>query len=163
MSGTTTPAGPAAAARTDRGHLAMVLVIALFCLWYLVDAARASATVDNLLLIAPTALLGLVLCLVLAVAELRKGRAGEAGSAPAGSSLALRRTIAFMGLMALYVAGLTWGPFDLATAIFIAAALFALGERRWWFILVISVVTTVVLLACLAALVPGSLPMLLPL
>jgi hypothetical protein len=162
MSGTSNEAAPAGAARTDWGHVAMVLAIALFCAWYLFDAVLASASADNLLLIAPSAVLGILLALGIAWSELRRGWR-HAPAEGTNATRKTRRTGVFIVLMALYVAGLAYGPFDLATFLFAVAALVALGERRWLFVLVFAAVLTVAVMACLTALLPGTLPLLLPL
>jgi hypothetical protein len=142
----------------------MLLAIVLFCAWYLADAVRASAGTENLLLIAPAAVLGMLLSLGILAGELRRARRpAEGPAAAAGNGAKDRRTLVFVGLMALYVAGLAYGPFDLATFLFAAASLLALGERRWIFVIVFSAVLTVALMACLTALLPSSLPLLLPL
>lgn len=165
MSATSSEADAAGGARADWAHVAMVLAIALFCAWYLWDATRASASADNLLLIAPAAVLGILMSLGIAWSEVRRGWR-HAPTTAAGSGVGGRkdvRTVVFIGLMALYVVGLAYWPFDLATFLFTAASLYALGERRWLFVVVFSATLTVALMACLTALLPGTLPLLLPL
>ena len=154
----------ASSPRADRGHVALVLAIVTLSAWYLVDAARASPTAENLLLIAPAALLSCLLGLGILWGDLRKGsHRTENGRLAGGPDRSERQTALFMALMVLYVIGLATIPFDVATLLFAVAALFTLGERRWPFLVGFSAALTVFVMAALSLLMPGSVPMLLPL
>lgn len=150
--------------RADRGHVALVSAIVALSAWYLVDAARASPTAENLLLIAPAAVLSCLLGLGILWRELRNaGDCTDDGRSATGPDRSERQTALFMALMVLYVIGLATIPFDVATVLFSVAALFALGERRWPFLAGFSAALTVFVMAALSLLMPGSVPMLLPL
>lgn len=55
---------------------------------------------------------------------------GEAGAANPLAGLAWRPTLVLSGLLALYAVGIGYAGFFVSSALFLAAACFALGERR---------------------------------
>ena len=118
--------------RVEAGHLAFVGAIAAFCVWYWLDAREASTSIQNLLLIQPASILALGLCAMVAMSAIKVERA-EAGAKPAGgdapSARQWRGPIVAV-LLALHVATLLHVGFDVATFAFLAASMFALGERR---------------------------------
>ncbi len=128
--------------RVDWGHLILVAVTAGFCLWYWQDARKASADIENLLLIQPAVILALMLCLVIACGAMKL----ERDEAPAGERAADERPrparewrgIAVASLLLLYVVALIPVGFDVATFVFLVAGMYALGERRPVFLLCYS-------------------------
>lgn len=146
------------------GHVALVLGIGGLCVWYLADAARASPSVENLLLIGPAATLVILIGAGIIWAEFRKGLARPAAvKTLTGQDRAGLRTAAFMALMVAYVIGLALIAFDVATVLFAAASLYALGERRILFLGGFAVTFTVLVMGALSLLIPSGVPMLLPL
>lgn len=118
----------------DRGHLAFVLAVAAFCAWYWFDTRASSASVQNLLVIQPAAIVALLLCAAIAIRTVRIERVqAPEGRRPAASLLRASgelRGALFAVLLGAYVAGVLFVGFDLATFIFLAGGMFVLGERR---------------------------------
>lgn len=125
--------------RAEWGHLAFVVAIAAFCVWYWLDARAASTSTQNLLLIQPAAILALFLCAVIAARLVRvervadEARSGRESAAPPWETL--RRTgalrgVLFAALLGAYVAAVLFTGFDVSTFVFLAAGMFLLGERR---------------------------------
>ncbi|OWU83125.1 hypothetical protein ATO6_19915 [Oceanicola sp. 22II-s10i] len=111
-------------------HVIVLLVVAGWAIWFLHDSWRVSDSVENLMLIAPAAVLLLALCLfvILRAARDPSREDGEGGSfAPLLSDL---RSLGFIALFAAFIGGLAWGWFDLAAFVFILASLLLLGERK---------------------------------
>ncbi len=114
-------------------HLGFVAVLGAFVGWYLWGSVAASPTFENLLLVGPVAVLGLVLVVfIIAQTLLRGNRVTEAESGipdrmPVGRT---RDAIAVIIAFVLFVAALPVIGFDLSTLFFIAAILIYLGERR---------------------------------
>lgn len=115
------------AQKRDYGDALVLIGLASFTLWYLMDAIRVSATPQNLLLILPMALLVLALIALEVVLRLKKGTllTQDQQEEP------LLRTLPVVGLFAAYVMSLETLGFDLATVAFIASFLILKGERNW--------------------------------
>ena len=106
--------------------LLMVVGLAGFTLWYLLEAWSASSKAENLILILPIAVLTLIMCTLELVQQLRQG------VTPAHCEREPTNTVApVIGLFAAYVIALEWLGFDLATVLFVGAFLWLQGERRW--------------------------------
>jgi Na+-driven multidrug efflux pump len=128
--------------RIDWGHVAFVLFIAGTVAWYFADAYRASGSIKNMILIAPASGLALLLCAIILVQDFRQALAAPPESAPRpkaeGKPAAAtkegrhdaRRAIAFIVVFGLYVGLLEVIGYDVATVLFIAAAMVMNGERR---------------------------------
>ena len=147
--------------RLNPGHLALLTLIAAWLIWYAYDAWSASARMNNLLLIAPAALVGLGLVAAIVGMEIRAGlgtrlAAAEDGEAGEGSEDDLRTSVTLMLLLAGYVGTMSWiGP-DVSTFLFVGLSLFALDERRIGVLLGFSAAFTVIVVAAMGQLV--SLP-----
>lgn len=128
--------------RVEWGHLAFVGAAAAFCVWYWLDARSASTSVQNLLLIQPAAVLALILCVAIAPGAVHIERDAPRGSEARAGSFDVRewRGVIVAGLLALYVAAVLHAGFDLATFVFLAAAMYVLGERRWLYLIGYSAV-----------------------
>jgi hypothetical protein len=125
----------------DWEHLAVVLAILGFLAWYLSDAALASPTFSNLILIAPIGACAAALALFVGVTEILNRQApapvidlhqGETSeTAPSRfRSGSIKAILLLMGLFAIYVAAIPYAGFDVASFFFIAGTLWLLGERR---------------------------------
>ena len=131
--------------RLDWGHVAFVVFIAVTVVWYFADAYAASATVANLILIAPATALALGLCALILVSQIRATLAGAPSEAPstdgpkAAWGFARYRPMAFIGVFGLYILGLVTIGYDVASWLFIAATMALNGERRLWMIVGYSV------------------------
>ena len=114
--------------KRDYGDLLVLMALAGFTLWYLLDAVRVSSAVQNLLLILPLSLVVLAIVLLEVVLRLKHGtlllRQGE-------ESEPLYRTLPVVGLFAAYVISLETLGFDVATVVFVALFLVMKGERHW--------------------------------
>lgn len=121
----------------DYGDIIVLIALSGFALWYLLDAIRVSATVQNLLLILPLSLLVLAIVVLEVALRLKRGtlftRLEQEGEA-------LYRTLPVVGLFAAYVISLETLGFDVATVLFIAAFLVIKGERNWWLLSVYSLI-----------------------
>ncbi|KAA0013779.1 tripartite tricarboxylate transporter TctB family protein [Billgrantia pellis] len=114
--------------KRDYGDLLVLMALAGFTLWYLMDAIRVSSAVQNLLLILPLSFVVLAIVLLEVVLRLKDGtlfqRQGEEGEP-------LFRTLPVVGLFAAYVISLATLGFDVATVVFVALFLLLKGERNW--------------------------------
>ena len=128
--------------RTDWEHLLFLAAILLFLVWYLWTATAASPTFSNLILIAPVGAVAATLLMYIGATEILGRRAvlrgGGAGSETAAAETApsrfragsLMTVMLLMVLFALFVVGIPYVGFDLATFFFVIATLWLLGERR---------------------------------
>ncbi len=130
--------------RLDWGHVVFVVCIAALSAWYLGDAIAASPRVENLILIAPAAALALGLCALIIGRTVYDAATADASASPRAERTPLTwsrmRPVAFIVLFGLYVAALEPMGFDVASWLFIAAALVLTGERRIWVIVGYAVV-----------------------
>ncbi|WP_355660957.1 tripartite tricarboxylate transporter TctB family protein [Halomonas salifodinae] len=116
------------AKQRDYGDLLVLMALAGFTLWYLLDAIRVSSAVQNLLLILPLSLVVLVIAALEVGLRLKKGTLlirEESEGEP------LHRTLPVVALFAAYVLSLETLGFDVATVLFVAAFLVLKGERHW--------------------------------
>jgi len=116
------------AKKRDYGDLLVLMALAGFTLWYLMDAIRVSSTVQNLLLILPLSVIILVIVALEVVLRLKKRTLLyrlEDDAEP------LHQTLPVVGLFAAYVISLEVIGFDVATVLFITAFLVLKGERKW--------------------------------
>jgi hypothetical protein len=114
--------------KRDYGDLLVLMALAGFSLWYLLDAIRVSSSVQNLLLILPLSIVVLVMAALEVGLRVKKGTLlfrEETEGEP------LHRTLPVVGLFAAYVLSLETLGFDVATVLFIAAFLMLKGERHW--------------------------------
>lgn len=135
----------------DWGHLALICLIAAVTGLYLRDAIAASDRTENLILILPAAALALGLCAAVAVVAMR-------GTAVPEQKPALGTTPVLMGLFALYIITLPALGLDVGSALFVAAAMLADGERRPAALLVVPLAFATAATLAFAALVPYPLP-----
>jgi hypothetical protein len=152
---------PASDRPTKVEHLGFVLAIGGFIGWYLWNSAAASAAFENLLLIGPVSVAGIVLVLFIFVKTLlaRDPANDEAGGIP--SRLPVGRTrdaIAVIVAFVVFVAALQFAGFDIATFVFMAAVLMYLGERRIAWIIGLSLGVSVALTAGALATLTYPLP-----
>lgn len=147
--------------RVDWGHLVLVSLMMLISVAYLLDARSVSLSIQNLIMVQPTAMLvvGLYLFILpqcfVAEEALQDGADGSAlreilDDAPRVGSLA----------MALLLYGLFYESigFDIASFLFIVAAAFICGERRPLVLLVFAVLGTVFIVYAARFLVATPVP-----
>lgn len=135
----------------DWGHLVLVCLIAAATALYLRDAIAASDRAENLILILPAAVLALGLCLIVAVIALL-GTHERQEKPPLGNTPVL------MGLFALYIVTLPALGLDVGSALFVAAAMLADGERRPVMLLAVPVTFAAAATVLFGALIPYPLP-----
>jgi p-aminobenzoyl-glutamate transporter AbgT len=126
------------------GELLLVIGVAAASLLYLFDARAASLSPQNLLLIQPLTVVVVAICLYLAFRIVRpKLVEGPVTGDQRAQSIAKRygdeiKIGLMLALMGAYVFSLETIGMDVATFVFIAAALLLQGERRWHVVLPIS-------------------------
>lgn len=135
---------------THAALLGIVLAISGFILW---SAVSASASLDNLVVVAPAATVLGVLLLIIVANALRKPVSEDAGSGVWGDLLLLAGFSAFC-------LALTHVGFDVATFIFVWAGVVTSGERGLWQPPLYAAVFTVVLVKGFGSLFPYPMPML---
>ena len=136
-------------------HLLFLIVVLSstgFLLW---DSWRASASLQNLVVIAPAAIIVFALAGLIVFTELRSKPKEEKPEAGPRQSLGELKTIlSTMALFGLYTIALTTIGFDAATFIFIAAGLRIQGEKRPLVILVYAAVFTLIVVLAFGRLLP---------
>lgn len=152
--------------------LLFVASLGAACLWYLWDAASLSTRATNLVLILPATLIGVLLCVVVAIEEIVEKRrhettrdAGErsvdpSADAPPEDAFNWRIPM-LMVLVGVFIAVALTVGFDVAVLAFCAAALTLLGERRLWVIVAYPVAFAVVVVGGLKVTLSYDIPMLL--
>ncbi len=130
---------------TARSRAGLVLATAMtgWCVWYSIDTYGASASIQNLIFIAPaTAVVVLLYFILLAQAAIGR-RNGEPaaddarqGGMPTGDEVL--RPLALMVFLGAYAFLLPVIGFDVATVLLIGGGLIVLGERRPLFVIAYS-------------------------
>lgn len=122
------------------------LALALAMSGYALDVLRKSRGMADWLMIVPAAVIGVV-ALAVSIGEdlLAAFRSAGANETVAGERLQTYRSVAFMVMLAAYVAAMPYAGFDVSTFIFLAAALFLQGERRPLFCLSFAALVTAVI------------------
>lgn len=122
---------------TDRrawpiGAVLFALALALAMVGYALDVSGKARGVADTILILPAAGIGIVALLVAAMEDVAAARRRAAPTTAAAREEAVqtRASLAFMALLAAYVAAIPYAGFDAATFVFLAAALALQGERR---------------------------------
>lgn len=131
---------------TARSRAGLVLATAMtgWCVWYSIDTYGASASIQNLIFVAPATAVVVLLYLIL-LAQAAIGRRNEEpapaddagrGGMPAGDEVL--RPLALMAFLGAYAFLLPVIGFDVATALLIGGGLIVLGERRPLFVIAYS-------------------------
>lgn len=140
------------------GHLLLLAVITVVVVAYLLDARATSLQVNNLLLVQPVAILALILvALVIPQCSRRVDPAAE--PEPGESLTDLAKVGVLAATFGAFALSLEFVGFDIATFVFMVAALFICGERRWWLNLLFSAVFTVLLIYGYGAVIPFPFPL----
>lgn len=134
--------------------LFILLALAGFVIWYLLDAYRASAHIMNLILIVPVAAIILIVCLFEFITQLKGGAVVAKEAEPVTTVLPT------MGLFAVYVLSLKWLGFDCGTFLFLSLFLYLQGERRFAWIIGYSFVFALLTSLAFAWMLPYPMPML---
>lgn len=131
----------------------VLFAITLFVLWYLFDAYRALASIENLIFIGPIAAVTLVLC---AAEFIRYLREDETDSS---SKESIRDVFPAMVIFTGYILSLEFLGFDIGTTIFTAIFLKVHGEKSWPMILVYSVLFGFLIPYFFSQMLPYPMPM----
>lgn len=143
------------------GHVALIGVLASGILAYLWDTVSASQSVANLVLVPAVSAITLVL-LGVVLARALAGREPPPEATPAGQDSPPWHTAAYLVLLTAYVAALEVAGFDLATFLFVAAALALKGERGVLLLLGYPLGFAVFCSWAFKAMIPYPMPTLLP-
>ncbi len=142
--------------RVAWGQLLLATALAALALAYLLDARSVSLSMNNLLLVQPTALFVLALWFVIALGTV--SRTGPDAGPSRRDWLGQARVVAMVVAFGLFIASLERIGYDIAIALFVAAGLFIGGERRVaWLTLFPAVFAALVVLG-FRALVPYPFP-----
>lgn len=143
------------------GHLLLLCVIAAVILAYWLDARGTSLKTNNLLLVQPAAILGLVLVALVLPQVFRKTAVEDLPDAAQRTQEVLKvaRVALLAGAFGIFVFSLETIGFDIATLVFVAVGLYLCGEKRLWVIGVYSVIFTVLVVYGYQALVPYPFPL----
>lgn len=142
--------------RVAWGQLALVTALAGLALAYLIDARSVSLSVNNLLLVQPTAILVLVLWAVIAFGCVRHG--AEAEPASRADWLGRLRTVSMVAAFGLFILSLERIGYDIAMALFVGFGLFIGGERRPLWLVLFPLVFSAAVILGFRALVPYPFP-----
>ena len=149
--------------RVDWPHLAFVTALGGWCAWFCIDAWRANAGVENLILIVPAAAAALIFYVFIAARCLGgAGPDGDAGRADARAPLAAgmaRKVAVSMVLLGAFVVTGPWIGFDIACFLYILLSMASLGERRIWMLLLAPLLFCVAAIYCFNDLLQTPLPM----
>jgi putative tricarboxylic transport membrane protein len=132
----------------------VLLVLAGLVVLYGFDTYTASNDVLNLILVLPTIVVVLVLCLAQFIIELRR----DDTPSPVRDSVADVAPV--IGLFAAYVLSLQWLGLDIGTVLFVGAFLWFQGERRVPWLLGYSISLGFGLAVFFSAMLPYPMPML---
>lgn len=142
--------------RVAWGQLALVTTLAGLALAYLLDARSVSLSVNNLLLLQPTALFVLALWGVIAFGTIRRAHPEE-GPSPR-DWIGQLRVVAMVAVFGVFIASLERIGYDIAIALFVAVGLFIGGERRLLWLLLFPAVFAACVTLGFRALVPYPFP-----
>ena len=115
--------------KRDYGDFIVLMGLAGFTLWYLLDAISVSAKPQNLLLILPLAVIVLAIVALELILRIKHGSLFRSSEQEP-----LYTTLPVVGLFAVYVLSLEAIGFDMATVAFLASFLILKGERNWWLV-----------------------------
>ena len=140
------------------GHAVFVVAVLAFQVWFAVDTWRASARVENLMLVLPLTGVALLLGGVILLGIVRSSATPAPDDVP--RPIDPRIPLLMLALCA-YLGGLLAVGFDLPTFLFLAVSIWLLGERNLWAILIFSVAVTGFCVFGLRAMVSVPVPTLL--
>jgi len=139
----------------DWGHISFLVALLVVISLYLIDAVMASRKAENLMMILPVSLIGIGICLW----QIRLSARPHASTSPSEAAqtethLFKYRVPIFMGLLGLYLVGLIFVAFDVATFLFIWLSLLMQGEKRKILAFFYSLLFAIGVTWCLKLMVP---------
>ncbi|NVK60010.1 MAG: tripartite tricarboxylate transporter TctB family protein [Rhodobacteraceae bacterium] len=122
------------------GHFGLLALLAGFTLWFTASAWEADATLVNMILIGPVAVLALGLIAAIGIGLLLNPERDAEPAEPAETDTFRERWGVAIGCLALalYVLSLETIGFDVAGVIFCAACMVLMGRRNWLVIVAYS-------------------------
>lgn len=133
----------------------VILCLAAFVVWYLIDTYNASSSLENNILILPVAIITLCLC-TYEFFKSKKVREEEKDEEEKDDILAV---IPVMVLFTLYVLTLEYLGFDVGTVLFLGVFLFYHGERRLPWLIGYSLVYGLAIAYFFSVMLPYPMPM----
>jgi hypothetical protein len=140
--------------RVDYGHLAFLTFLIGYIGWYLFDTISVSTKVNNVLLVAPTAVFGILMALFVVPQCLSRADKVQAVEQPEQyDPLAPKlptergqviRMLTLGGALGVFVFSLAFIGFDVAIFLFAAVTMMICGERRTLHLAVFSGAVTLV-------------------
>lgn len=143
------------------GHVALIGAMATGIVAYLWDTVAASQSVANLVLVPAVSVVTLAM-LAVVLARVLAGRDAPPVAQPAEQDAPAWHTGAYLALLTAYVALLEVAGFDLATFLFVAAALALKGERGVVLLLAYPLGFALFCTWAFKAMIPYPMPTLLP-
>jgi hypothetical protein len=143
--------------RVAWAELALVTALAGLAALYLVDARSVSLSLNNLLLLQPTAIIVLGLWAVIAFGCIR--RRDDAEAEPQRPDWTARiRVVSLVAAFGAFTFSLERIGYDIAIAVFVAVALWIGGERKPLTLVLFSVLFTIAVVLGFRMLVPYPFP-----
>lgn len=136
--------------------MAVLIALAGFTIWYLSDAWSVSSDVENLVLIMPISIAILLMCCWEFFKNLFREEVTHHDE-----EKPIKTVVPVIGLFSIYVLGLEWLGFDVATILFVAAFLWLQGERRWHWLIAYSLCFGFFVAVFFSSMLPYPMPMLL--
>ncbi|QXO17019.1 tripartite tricarboxylate transporter TctB family protein [Vibrio ostreae] len=137
----------------------VLIILALFVCWYSWDSYHASSAVENLVLIAPIALVALALCLMELIRQfLARPLSSPKESLPETEG-DLKSVLPIIALFTVYVLSLEKLGFDIATTLFVGLFLWIQKERRLIWLIGYSVAFGLLMSTFFAQMLPYPMPM----
>jgi putative tricarboxylic transport membrane protein len=136
-----------------RVNFGVLLAVSLFILWYLYDAYTALASIENLILIGPIAVLTLGLCTAEFIRYIREDEIDNSNKE------SIKDVLPAMVIFTGYILSLEFLGFDLGTTLFTAIFLVVHGEKRWKLIVMYSLLFGVLVPYFFSQMLPYPMPM----
>lgn len=148
----------------QHAELGIPIFFLAISIWYLIDAYRASATTENLLLILPAGIVVIGLSLwILVTSLLNKESAEPVPEKEKEEEKKEKKEVSIIGAMMIlagYVLSMNYIGFDVATFLFIAALMFLQGERRIGMLAGFSLIFSFLVSIFFQYMIPYPMPML---
>ncbi|NNU80168.1 hypothetical protein HMH01_06920 [Halovulum dunhuangense] len=141
------------------GHLALLSVIVVVIVAYLLDARAVSLRPNNLLLVQPASILGIILAAFVLPQCFPRTDSPEVVEKAAETPLDLLRIFILIAALGGLAFSLETIGFDIATFGFMVIGLAVCGERRWWVNLGYSAIFTVLLIYGYGTITPFPFPL----
>ena len=136
-------------------NFGVLLAVSLFISWYLYDAYTALASIENLIMVGPIALLTLGLCIAELIRYLREDEREVDNS----NKENIRDVFPAMLIFTGYILSLEYLGFDIGTTLFTAIFLKVHGEKRWTLILLYSLLFGFLVPYFFSQMLPYPMPM----